>query len=140
MFLAAFATTVMIGQFYPCTRPRHYDGDAIACADVRWRRFARNHSMRLAAIDAPEIRCFGGRACNTAGGREARDTLRRLTSNQPVRCAWNGTWAPGLSGRRPVVDCAVPRGELGCLLVQTRHVEWMIKFDKNRLHRKRCAA
>jgi len=127
---AASQTRPQPGEWRTCTKPRHYDGDNIRCDDPDWRHLAHGHGMRIAALDAPEL--------DTPAGKRARDAIRAMTFHKPVQCAWNGTWAPGWSGPRPVVDCRVQGADLACMMVRARKARWWPRFDPGGHRRAAC--
>lgn len=64
-----------------CPSPTHHDGDAIRCGS------ARGKSMRLYAVDAPEMpgACRASRRCVPSDPFASRDHLASLTSGRQVR-------------------------------------------------------
>lgn len=130
LLLAAMAAEPAVGVYMPCTAPRHYDGDDIKCTDPAWKALAGNGGMRIAALNAPEL--------DTDEGKVAKATIRDLSANKPVECAWTGTWAPGWKRPRPVVDCRVSGEDLACLMVRHHVATWWPKFDPKGTRQRAC--
>lgn len=76
--LSVFAATAAV--LLPCPAPTHHDGDAIRCAGQRGK------SMRLYAIDAPELpgACRPDRQCTPGNPYASRDHLAKLTAGRRV--------------------------------------------------------
>lgn len=128
--LVAQAASPQPLEWLTCTDPQHYDGDDIRCSDDHWRILARGHGMRIAALDAPEL--------GTPRGRASREALARITAGRSVICAWNGTWAPGWHGLRPVVDCKAGGMDIACWMVKQRAAAWWPAFDPGGTRQRAC--
>lgn len=71
---------LVVSGLVACPSPRHHDGDAIRCEGQRGK------SMRLYAIDAPEMPgvCRPGRRCVPGDPFASRDHLASLTAGRRV--------------------------------------------------------
>ncbi len=94
---------------FACPAPSHHDGDAIRCGGA-------GHSMRLYAIDAPEMpgACRPGRQCTPGDPYAARDHLAALTAGRTVRCEQVDADRYG----RAVVRCTADGVDLSCQMVR----------------------
>jgi endonuclease YncB( thermonuclease family) len=97
------------GDFFQCASAEHHDGDAIRCGP-------RGKSMRLYAIDAPEMpgACRSGRVCTPGDPFLARDHLRSLTAGKLVKCRQLDIDRYG----RPIVQCVADGIDLSCAMVR----------------------
>lgn len=66
-------------DLYACPQPNHHDGDALRCG-------YQGHSMRLYAIDAPEMpgACRPGRWCVPGDPYASRNHLASMTAGHSV--------------------------------------------------------
>tara|TARA_R110000782_G_scaffold59847_1_gene124001 strand:+ start:238 stop:612 length:375 start_codon:yes stop_codon:yes gene_type:complete len=105
LLIAAFATVE-----FRCVDPMVHDGDNIRCA---------GKTMRLAAIDAPEVkgspRCRTAAqrrkaVCDFAAGERSKQALRALVVSGSVRCR---SVAPPDRFGRPIVRCRIGNVDLG---------------------------
>ncbi len=101
----------MIAAAFICLSATVVDGDTIRCANIE----DANGRVRLARIDAPEMRDSGGQAAKTA--------LERLIAKREVRCEHIDAdpREPGFQARdrygRVVARCYVGAVDLGETLI-----------------------
>lgn len=129
----------------PCPAPSHYDGDDIRCASDEWRAIAGKGGMRLARINAPEIRCRKAKQghrpapCQKAAAIASRDHLRGLTAGRAVSCSWSGERTSERTGSRPVVFCeAAGSGDLSCRQWRDGEARYIPQFDPEKRFATAC--
>lgn len=112
---------MMLTAAFLCTVMSVYDGDTLTCAD--------RTRVRLAAIDAPEIRgCRGrrGRVCVKGDARASQRNLEKITAGRTLRCEKTGT-----SYNRVVALCKTPSGiDLSCAQVRAGYAVRDVRYDR----------
>ena len=108
----------MIGTAFLCLAATAVDGDTLRCANIE----DANGRVRLARIDAPEMR--------EPGGSAAKEALAALIAGREVRCEHVDATprAPGFQDRdrfgRVVARYSVGGEDLGERMIALGHARW----------------
>ena len=111
-----------VGTIFLCLVASVTDGDTLRCED--------GTRVRLAAIDAPEIRgCRGrpGRVCVPGDGQASRRRLEQITARRVIRCESTGT-----SYGRVTAWCTIDGIDLSCAMVRGGHAVTDARYDRQR--------
>jgi endonuclease YncB( thermonuclease family) len=101
-----------------------HDGDTFRIGETR---------VRLAAIDANELKGNCHNACAPMSAGAARDNLTRLALGQRVTCEQTGT-----SYNRVVAFCRVGAVDLSCAQVRAGAAIIWDRYDPGGAFRRRC--
>lgn len=115
MMLAAAA-------LFLCTPVSIYDGDTLTCSS--------GVKVRLAAVDAPEIKgCRGrkGRICAPGNGRASKAALVGMAMGKELRCRRTGT-----SYGRVTAWCEAAGRDLSCEMLRGGWAVYRAQYDKRR--------
>lgn len=110
----------LAAAMFLCPVASVYDGDTLTCLD--------GARVRLAAVDAPEIRkCREGRICAPGDPKRSKARLEKLTLGRTLVCS-----PTGKSWGRIVAYCSVMGPDLSCSLYRGRYAVRVPEFDRDR--------
>lgn len=112
----------MIAALFLCTAIANYDGDTLTCRE--------GQKVRLAAVDAPEIRgCHGrrGRICVPGDGQASKRALAGMIAGKTLRCE-----KVGMSYQRTVAWCAADGRDLSCQMMRQGFAAYVPRYDARR--------
>ncbi len=118
------------GQTFPClvSRDDVYDGDTLKVVIVR-NNVAEKHTVRMAGIDAPEMKPLlaqANRAAEMAAAVQARDALRDFIDGQTLEVAFH---KHDKYGGRHVGTVYVVRQSLWKASTKIDTSEWMLQHN-----------
>lgn len=111
---------MITGALFFCMVTAVYDGDTLTCSS--------GQHVRLAAVDAPEIRkCRVGRICAPGDPQAAKRALETLALGRTLSCERTGT-----NWYRVVAFCHVMGPDLSCALYRGGYAVRVEKYDRKK--------